>query len=180
MNSSLSPFDATSYFEGIFSEYSDEVFRFCITKVPSREEAVDITQDVFGRLWQYIQSGTLPTNPRALLYKMIRNKIIDRYRTKKPSLSLDSPDVSIDNLDSTEDASIEIDQTFDADRIMNLLDELSPTHREVLVLRYLDDLSVAEIAQLLDVSPNTVSIRIHRAAKELKNLVIESDNATSL
>lgn len=171
MSSSLSQFDSKSYFEGIFAEYSDELFRFCVTKVSSREESIDIVQEVFFKLWQYILSGTLPENPRALLYKMTRNKIIDRYRTNKHDTSLDDTESTTEFADESTDIALTIEQSYDSDQLLALLDTLHPTYKEILLLRYVDELSVSEIAVHLGISPNSVSIRLHRAIKELQELV---------
>lgn len=72
-------------------------------------------------------------------------------------------------VESAEGLEVDIDSQI----AVKLLDELSFGNREVLVMRFVDDLSVTEIAETLGVTPNTVSIRIHRGISELKKIISE-------
>ncbi len=67
---------------------------------------------------------------------------------------------------------------FEGKRAMDMLAQLSDTYREVLIMRYVDGLSPKEIAEALDESENTVSVRLHRALKKLKDL-LENDGTQS-
>lgn len=160
------------YFEGIFNELSDELFRFAITKVRDRESAIDMVQDAFHKLWQYLQAGTELQNPRALLYKIIRNKIIDSYRGEKFNVSLDDQE-TLASVESNELLFLdhEASSQFDAQSVIELLNELPAHIKDILIMRYVDDLSINEIANFLEVTPNTISIKIHRAITELKSII---------
>ena len=72
-----------SIFNALFSAESDAIFRFCMIHVSDREQALDITQETFLRLWKKIQERTKIENARAFLYKVSHNMIIDWYRKKK-------------------------------------------------------------------------------------------------
>lgn len=76
-------------FEAIYSKESDAIFRFCFIRVSDREQALDITQETFLRLWQSLHSEKEITNTKAFLFTVARRLIIDWYRKKK-SFSLDS------------------------------------------------------------------------------------------
>lgn len=162
-------------FQAIFDAYSDELLGFLITKVDTRDTALDILQETFLRYWQYLVAGKVIEQPRALLYRMARNRVIDHYRTRhSDNISMDienetgvaeHPEV----VESAEGLEVDIDSQI----AVKLLDELSFGNREVLVMRFVDDLSVTEIAETLGVTPNTVSIRIHRGISELKKIISE-------
>ena len=74
-------------FELIYRDKSDNIFRFCLIKVSDRDQALDITQETFLRLWQSLQSKEEIRNEKAFLFTIARRLIIDWYRKKK-SLSI--------------------------------------------------------------------------------------------
>ena len=71
-------------FTEIYDKESDAIFRFCVTRVSSREQALDLTQDTFVRLWRSLIQGQEIRNPRAFLFTVAHRLIIDWYRKKKP------------------------------------------------------------------------------------------------
>lgn len=163
--------DITKKFESIYSLESDAVFRFCFTRVSDREKALDITQETFLRLWQSLQEGKEIWNDRAFLFTVARRLVIDWYRKKK-SLSLD------DMMTSDEDEGY---QVIDADTtkvnlelasegrfLLEKINELSPAHREVIYMRYIEDMSPGDIGEVLGISANTASVRISRGLVELR------------
>jgi RNA polymerase sigma-70 factor (ECF subfamily) len=156
------------YFISIYKEYSDKIFRHALFKLSDREKAKDVVQDTFVRLWEYIVVEKEIQNVQALLFRMATNLIIDSYRRKK-SISLDA--LIDDGYDSTDDNKSQR-QAFDAAEhrlVIEALNLLEPDQRDLLSLRYIDDLSVQEIALMTGERENTVSVRIHRALKHLQD-----------
>jgi RNA polymerase sigma-70 factor, ECF subfamily len=94
--------DMNHKFETIYEKESDAIFRFCLVRVSDREQALDITQEVFLRLWQSLQKGEDIRNSRAFLFTIAHRLVIDWYRKKK-SLSWDKifgkEDTEIDVID---------------------------------------------------------------------------------
>ncbi len=105
---------------------------------------------------------------RPFLYRVARNLIIDLSR-KKTTLSLDT--YLEDGGDIKETNPDQFGLAFDVDRVLKLVDSLDPKYREPLVLRYVEDLSLSEIADIMGVSENVVSVRLHRAIKQVQALV---------
>ncbi len=156
--------------------YNDAIFRFCLTKVRDRDLALDLTQDTFIRAWNYLQKGVVVENMRALLYRIARNLIID-FTRKKHEESLDS--ILETGLDFESRRELEDMHTFADMRIaLQLIDQLEKPTRDIIIMRFLDGLSVNEIAEFLEVEPNTISVRIHRALQSLQKSMI-SKTATS-
>ena len=69
-------------FGKIYDVYASRIYRFLYFKVPSVEEAQDLTSDTFLRLWQYLQEGKPVKNLGALTYQIARNLAIDYYRSR--------------------------------------------------------------------------------------------------
>lgn len=152
----------------LYETYSDAIFRFCLTKTKNRDVALDLTQDTFMKTWEYLASGKTVDQIRPFLYRVARNLIVDLSR-KKTSLSLDTYlEEGGDIKDETPQA---FGQSFDVDQVLKLVDKLDPKYRDPLLLRYVEDLTVPEIARTLGVSENVVSVRLHRAIKQVQDLV---------
>jgi len=151
-----------------YEKYSDAIFRFCLTKTRNRDVALDLTQDTFIKTWEYVASGKTIDAIRPFLYRVARNLIVDLSR-KKTTLSLDT--YLSEGGDIKEEAPQEFGLSFDVDQVLKLVDQLDPKYRDPLLLRYVEDLPVNEIARTLGVSENVVSVRLHRAIKQVQTLV---------
>jgi RNA polymerase sigma-70 factor (ECF subfamily) len=162
----------TNTFQKIYDEESDAIFRFCLTRVSSREQSLDITQDTFMRLWESIVQKKDITNYRAFLFTIARNLIIDWYRKKK-NISLDKimeeSDGKFDPIDDSIINNLEIKS--EGKYILNKISELGETYQTPLYLKFVDDLSIKEIAEILNISENATSVRINRGLEELRNKI---------
>lgn len=151
-----------------YTECADAIFRHCYLRIGHRELARDITQETFVRTWHYLQSGKTVDNMRAFCYKVATNLMLEEFRRKKES-----------SLDALQEKGFE-PSAQDSERLSNILDgkeaiatlgQLDEEYREVVIMRYIDELSPKEIAQILGVSENVVSVRIHRGIKKLRALL---------
>jgi len=160
-------------FTDIYNRESDSLFRFCLLRVSDREKALDLTQEAFSRLWSSIVSGKKVNNPRALLYTVARNLIIDWYRRIKSvsleGLSKEDEDREFDVPD--EKATLEIELNADSKRVLSMLGKLESQYQEVIYLRYVEDLSPKDIAGILKLNTNTVSVRITRGMEALRKVI---------
>lgn len=148
-----------------YDEHSDAIFRYCCFKVSDREKAIDLTQDVFVKVWQYLLAGNEVENMKALLYKVARNLIIDEYRKKK----FDSLDIMSDaGFEPVDSSALDTISIVEAGLLIERIKELPDAYSEVVFMRYVDDLSVKEIAQALGEQENNISVRIHRGLHKLK------------
>lgn len=158
----------------LYEAFHDEIFRFSLAKTRNRDLALDITQETFIKTWDYLRSGKTIDKTRAFLYRTCRNLIIDLSRKKKFA-SLDAlleASVPTEPADSSYTPSgSEIDKDF----FMQRLKELDENHFEILNLRFIQELTLSEIAAIYKETENTVSVRIHRAIKQAKKLFSEAD-----
>jgi RNA polymerase sigma-70 factor (ECF subfamily) len=160
-------------FKEAYDEHSDALFRFAFYKLSDREKAKDVVQDTFVKVWEYMVSseqadGVEIANIKALLYRIATNAIIDNYRKKK-ELSLESMmDDGFDPGDANRSHHAIIDES-EADLVIRSIHNLEAEDRAVILMRYIDGLTVKEIASITGQRENTVSVRIHRALKMLKD-----------
>lgn len=162
----------TDQFLKIYSELIDGVFRFCFFRTSDREVSLDITQEVFTKIWEYLSKGGIMENTKAFVYSTANRKIIDWYRTKKPFISLD--ELSESGFDfHFEDKEIWLQ--VDAERALLKLKDLEDIYKEVLLLRFIEELSVKEIADILNESENNISVRIHRGLEKLRKIYAEEE-----
>lgn len=156
--------------------YVDQIFRFVFFKVGTKEEAEDLTSMVFLKCWNYVYEGHLGDYQtlKALLYKIARNTIIDHYRKngKRQEVSLDDANGSPVIIDPKQDPEDQAATSFEFTRLMeDKLPQLKDEYREVIVLRFINELSIAEISKVLGKTAGNVRVMIHRALESLQHLV---------
>jgi RNA polymerase sigma-70 factor (ECF subfamily) len=157
--------------------YNTQIYRFIYFKIGNYDEANDITSAVFLKAWNYIQEKSVEKNDtlKSLFYKIARNTIIDEYRknSKYGSVSLDNENFPIDIKDEKNDLASESEIKSDVEFIEKKLLQLKDECREVIILKYIDQLSIGEIAKILDKSHGAVRVLLHRSMKTLRELVGE-------
>ena len=171
--------DHETRFLKAFEEYNDALFRHALIRVSNREKAIDLVHDAFTKVWSYIREGYEIDSFRPFLYKVLNNLIIDEYRKRKET-SLDAlmekegvDEGSFDDL--TESTAEVLAATIDGKKAFDLLQELPDQYREVIILRFVDQLGPKEISDLIEESENIVSVRIHRGLKLLRQKIEAQD-----
>lgn len=160
--------DVTENFIKSYDDHASELFRFAYFRVRDRETAKDMVQESFIRVWNYITDGKKIENFRAFLYRTLRNIIIDESRKKK-TISLDAlEDAGFGPGDGFRKNEFEI--RLDSKNIVDKLSALSEDDREIIVMRFINELGPKEIAEILDESENVVSVRINRALKKAREI----------
>lgn len=158
-----------------FEEYSDALFRHAFLRISDRERAIDVVHDAYTKVWSYVRSGHEVENFRPFLYKVLNNLIIDEYRKTKES-SLDAL-LEIEGVDEGSFADLtsntveSLAATLDGKQVFGLVETLPDVYREVIILRFVDELGPKEISNLIEETENVVSVRLHRALRLLRELV---------
>ncbi len=158
-------------FTELYDANVDAIYRFILFKTSNRTLAWDLTQDCFLKMWRYVrdqQHGTI-VNQRAFLYTIARNIVIDHWRQKEKQATTDLDEVAyaIADGNNVHDQSVLLN---DIENLMKLMDELPGHHKEILILRYTEELSFSEIAKILGKSAISVRVEAHRAIKKLKHI----------
>lgn len=171
--------DHETRFLKAFEEYNDALFRHALIRISNREKAVDLVHDTFTKVWAYLREGYEIDSFRPFLYKVLNNLIIDEYRKKKEA-SLDAllemegvDEGSFDDL--TESTAEVLAATIDGKKAFELLSELPDEYREVITLRFVDQLGPKEISVLIEETENVISVRIHRGLKLLRQKIEAKD-----
>jgi RNA polymerase sigma-70 factor, ECF subfamily len=171
--------DHEARFLKAFDEYNDALFRHAFLRISNREKAVDLVHDTYTKVWSYLRNGHEVDNFRPFLYKVLNNLIIDEYRRRKES-SLDAL-LEIDGVDEgsfeelSESTAEALAATIDGKKAFELLAEMPDQFKEVIILRFVDQLGPREISKLIEETENVVSVRIHRGLKMLRQLLEAQD-----
>lgn len=152
--------------------YINRIYRFVFFKVNNVHDAQDLTAETFLKLWQYIKEGKEIDNLNAFIYIVARNAVIDFYREKKKrqTESLEESDAS-ELIDEGKNLLEEQIIGSDLKEVLAGLESLKDEYREVIALRFLDELSISEIAEVLNKSKGAVRVLLHRALQALKDNV---------
>lgn len=146
--------------------HQDGVFRFVLRMTGSRDEAMDLTQDTFIKAWQALPRWQPQAQFRTWLFQIARNGALDLLRRRE---TLQFIPIDDDAVFAAPQPTPE--EQFDQRQRLGLLDaalrRLPPEHREVLLLREIEQLSYADIAAVLQVNEGTVKSRIARARAAL-------------
>lgn len=152
-----------------YEEHFRNLLRLCYLYVSDKEMAMDIVQDTFAKVWKYIFLGGVVKNMKAFLYKILKNNIINYYRTKK-TISLDS--LIEDEHFDIKDRNVEVSMEEHADAILAFkhLDDISKRDKKIVSMHFVKGLKFKNIANITKQPVNTVVVQFHRAIKKLRNL----------
>lgn len=169
---SLSKTEFNSYFEKIYNDNIDQLFRFTLFRVTDREKAIDIVQDVFYKYFKYLEESLIKSqeiffNHKAFLFKTTRNTIIDHYR-RKHTQSLDDLLESGYEYSSDEDVTHDVSVNIDYKKVVDSIKTLDQESQELIYMRFIEDMSIGDIAEITGQKENTISVRIHRILDKLR------------
>ncbi len=155
-------------FSKIYDQYINKIYRFIFLKVNSQEVAQDLTSETFLRGWEsFKEKNAEIENPQAFLYRIARNLVIDYYRERgKTEVVSAELNPLIDSRQNLEEKSL---LNSDLEIVRFHLTKLKEEYQNVIIWHYLDDLSISEIAKMLDKSEEATRVMLHRGLKALKN-----------
>jgi len=168
-------------FARLLERYERLVYHHVLRMVGSVEDAEDLTQEVFLKAWMGLPSFQGDSSFSTWLYRLTNNACIDflrREKKRRGDVSLDDrerdPCAHLTDPAPSPQRELESDELRRAVRAG--LGQLTPDHREVLVLREIDGLSYEEIGQILNLNPGTVKSRIARARLALAKFLRKNGN----
>lgn len=158
-----------------YENFADAIFRYCYFKVSDRELAKDILQETFTKTWDFISRGGEVKDLRPFLYRVANNLIIDFYRNKKatPSSLEEMRENGIEFHHNIYDNKKDQEMIYLKDDLLKIINKIDESYREVIIMRYIDEIPVKEIAVILDDSENAIYVRIHRGLKKLREILKE-------
>lgn len=160
-------------FGELYDHYQPRIYRFVLLKVSSRDDAEDITHQVFMNAWLNIKEYRDLGFPfSSWLYRMARNQVIDHYRKARGHASIhELADEDLPDDDS--DLGLDVDKKLLRDRLKIAILTLKSNYQDVLVMRFVEDMSLREVAKSIGKSEGAVKLMQHRATKELKKVLAE-------
>ncbi len=163
-------------FSGIYDKYIDKIYRFIFLKVNSQEVAQDLTSETFLRGWEAFEKSYSPNpggekieNMQAFLYQIARNLTTDFYREKGKAQIVSAENLGIIDPQANLEEKAEFNSDFE--QIKAHLADLKEDYQEVIILHYINDLSMKEIAKTLNKPEGTIRVMIHRGLKELREIL---------
>lgn len=167
-------------FGELYGLYIEPIYRFVYFKTGSKEDAEDLVSQAFLKTWEYLIDSDKPRvqNFRAFIYQVARNLVARFYENKGRShelLILDEEGEEPVIEDHRQ--SLFLDQLYKSDRayLADCLKKIKDGYREVIVLRYLEDMSVEEIAKITEKTSGNVRVLMHRGIQALKKVIQEDD-----
>ena len=160
-----------SDFEWIVDAYHERIYRAACMLLMNRHEAEDLTQDVFLAVMKSYSRFRGDSSLYTWLYKIMLN-LFRKRRSKRRLLqwsfsqSDDREDFEVLFADESDGPERTAEKSERAQKIANVLRGLSPKHREVVLLRFYEDKSYREIANIVGCSEGTVKSRLHHALKQ--------------
>lgn len=156
-------------FAELYDFYVEPIYRFVYFKLSNKEDAEDITSEIFLKAWDYlIDPEKNVASFRRLVYTIARNRIIDVYRER--AKRLECPVDVVQDMAITKDLSKQVEISQETEKLLSTIKKLKHEYQEVIHLRYIEELPIKEIAAILDKNSTNVRVIIHRATKKLKEL----------
>lgn len=162
----------------LYDRYSDKVYHKCISFAKNRDDAQDMLHDVFLKTFSKLSTFTGKSSFSTWLYSITYNFCVD-YARKKSNRTTRSLD-EVSEISEMEDQKNEQALLgIKAETLKRLLDEINPGDKAILLMKFQDDASIKEIAEMLDLGESAVKMRIKRAKasalKEFKRIHQELD-----
>lgn len=165
-------------FAELYDEFANRIYAFIRMKVFGSNEAEDILQDVFLKAWNGTKKLSLENlNYSAWLYKVASNTINDHYRKHYKSAQTVPLEEAKETI-AKETATTSIHLEFDKKIIQENLDKLPPHFKQVIELRFFQEFSINETAQILDKNNVTIRVWQYRAIKQLEKLFQKYERLT--
>jgi RNA polymerase sigma-70 factor (ECF subfamily) len=157
-------------FSVLVTRYQDRIYRFLLRLTRAPEDAQDLTQDTFLRAHQALGRWRPEAPFRSWLFKIARNSAFDQLRRSKliEFVTLED-DVDVADPRAGPDTQLETAQRFR--QIELALQALPAAHREILLLREMEQMSYDEITVILDIPAGTVKSRLARARAALLDMI---------
>ncbi|MBQ7634254.1 MAG: sigma-70 family RNA polymerase sigma factor [Bacteroidaceae bacterium] len=166
-------------FDELLARYQEKLFTYILYNVHSEDEANDIFQETFVRAIVTLQQGRYTASGKfyAWLVRIARNQIIDQYRQIRGENTISNDEASYDLLNNAAVADLPVESQMVTEQtlrdVRRLMDHLPDTQREVVFLRFFQDMSFKEIAETTGVGINTALGRMRYAVLNMRRMAEE-------
>lgn len=155
----------------IYERYYQGIYRYVYYRVGDSALAEDLTADIFLKMLHGIESYSIQGVPfSAWLYRIARNRIIDHLRRQPAKSDLSLEEARVENIASSEST---LENALQRDELLKAVQVLTDDQRQVIVLKFIDDLDNATIAAMLHKTEGAVKSLQHRALDTLRHHIEE-------
>lgn len=169
--------ESLNAFSKLYEFYLPKIFRYVLNRVGNKDVAEDITSQTFLKALKKLNTFDETKPFGGWLYTIAHNNIIDFYRqNRKYTISIESIEAFLESDKNTEDRAKKAEMTK---KILDVLRSLPAAYQEVLSLRFFEEKTNPEIAELLACTVNNVNVRMHRATIAFRRYV-EKNNSDIL
>ena len=162
-------------FGALVEQYRDNVYRLAYRMCGNAYDADEAAQEAFVAAWRALPNFRGDAKFSTWLYRLTTNAAIDVMRREKRHQTVGDGEM-VDVADDADSPQETVERTEQQEAVQKALSTLSEEYREVLLLRYMEELDYAEIAEVLQLPSGTVKSRINRAKAALKAALLKSGN----
>ena len=153
----------------LFDRYHVRLFNFFLRLIDDRNLSEDLVQNVFERIIKYRSSYKEGASVKTWIYQIARNVRIDHFRSQKWQKE---EFAEIENeVDGEMSSQLRMERAEEIEALDLAIQSLPLSYREVLWLGHFEELSYREVGDILGISVPNVKVRMHRAVKQLKNML---------
>ena len=162
----------TNAFENLVARYKYMVFTLALKMVRNREDAEEVAQDVFLKAFTALKTYKGEAKFSTWLYKIAYHRSLDHLKKNKRRLRTSAIDISEEyNIAGLSDTMDALESADRRQMIREALEELAPDDGVVITLYYFEELSLKEIAKVMDLTPNNVKVRLFRSRSRLAEIL---------
>ena len=154
-------------FNSIIENYSEYVYNMIYYTILDEEDAKDLTQEVFYKIWKGLDNFRNESSLKTWIFRITQNHLKNYLKSKKIKKIL-----SLEFLFEEKNRDFESKDYYLSERIESLLSRLSEDYKRVLVLFYIDGFNIKEISEILGTKEGTIKSKLHRAREKLKSLIM--------
>lgn len=159
----------------LYERYYQGIYRYVYYRVGDSALAEDLTGDIFVKMLHGIESYSIQGVPfSAWLYRIARNRIIDHLRRRPTKTDVSLEEARVDAIASSDK---DLDQALQRDELLKAVQVLTNEQRQVIILKFIDDLDNATIARVLGKTEGAIKSLQHRALDTLRQVMRRTDES---
>lgn len=163
-------------FGEFYEVFLNEIYRYILFRVNEPNEAEDLTSKVFLEAWESLTGARHEQNIkniRAWIYRIARNKVTDYYRARKHQEPIDeNPDKKLQGAWLESD----MEDLFVSQKLVEGVQQLQAHYQEVIILRFINQMSHAEVAEIMNITEGHVRVLQYRALQQMREAMSEVNN----
>ena len=157
----------------IYERYYQGIYRYVYYRVSDSALAEDLTGDIFLKMLHGIQSYSIQGVPfSAWLYRIARNRVIDHMRRQPEKTDLPLEEARVESIASSD---TDLENALQREELLKAVQVLTADQRQVIILKFIDDLDNATIAKVLGKTEGAVKSLQHRALDTLRHYIKQAD-----